>query len=46
MAFDAKLANVLDKDYSRLMYTYNGQNYGYRELPLTAMLGVTWTPDL
>lgn len=46
LAFDAKLANVLDKDYSRLMYTYNGQNYGYRELPLTAMLGVTWTPDL
>lgn len=46
LAFDAKLANVLDKDYSRLVYSYNGQEYGYRELPFTAMLGVTWTPNL
>ncbi|TKA93615.1 TonB-dependent receptor domain-containing protein [Halopseudomonas bauzanensis] len=46
VAFDMKLANVMDKDYSRLMYTHAGQGYGYRELPFTAMLGVTWTPDL
>lgn len=46
LAFDVKLANVLDKDYSRLVYSHNGQEYGYRELPFTAMLGVTWTPNL
>ena len=48
LAFDVKLANVLDKDYSRLVYTYSQdwQEYGYRETPFTAMLGVTWTPNL
>ncbi|PRB83897.1 TonB-dependent receptor domain-containing protein [Pseudomonas sp. MYb185] len=46
LAFDLKLANVLDKDYSRLAYAYNGQEYGYREMPFAAMLGVTWTPNL
>ena len=44
LAFDLKLANLLDKDYSRLVYSHNGQEYGYREMPFTAMLGVTWTP--
>ncbi|MEJ6656691.1 MAG: TonB-dependent receptor [Pseudomonas sp.] len=46
LAFDIKLANVLDKGYSRLAYEYLGQDYGYRETPFTAMLGVTWTPNL
>ena len=46
LAFDLKLANVLDKDYSRLVYSYNGEEYGYREMPFTAMLGVAWTPNL
>lgn len=48
LAFDVKLANVLDKDYSRLVYSYSQdwQEYGYRETPFTAMLGVTWTPNL
>ncbi|WP_193073892.1 TonB-dependent receptor domain-containing protein [Pseudomonas sp. FME51] len=46
VAFDVKLANILDKDYSRLLYSYNGQEYGYQETPFTAMLGVTWTPNL
>ncbi len=46
VAFDVKLANLLDKDYSRLLYSYNGQEYGYQETPFTAMLGVTWTPNL
>lgn len=45
VAFDVKLANILDKDYSRLLYSYNGQEYGYQETPFTAMLGVTWTPN-
>lgn len=43
---DLKLANLLDKDYSRLLYTYEGQRYGYQEAPFSVMLGVTWTPSL
>lgn len=46
LAFDLTLANVLDKDYSRYAYLYDGNDYGYREPPFTAMLGVTWTPDI
>ncbi|MFA5679559.1 MAG: TonB-dependent receptor [Pseudomonas sp.] len=48
LAFDLKLANVLDKDYSRLVYTFSEdwQEYGYQESPFTAMIGVTWTPGL
>ncbi len=45
LAFDVKLANVFDKGYSRLAYEYDGQDYGYREMPFTAMLGLTWTPS-
>ncbi|MFD1260221.1 TonB-dependent receptor plug domain-containing protein [Entomomonas asaccharolytica] len=44
--FDAKIDNLLDKSYYRNIYTYNSQNYGYREEGITAMLGVTWTPKL
>jgi len=46
LAFDMKLGNVLDKNYSRMAYNYGGAEYGYREMPFTAMLGVTWTPSL
>ncbi|HTO17551.1 MAG TPA: TonB-dependent receptor [Pseudomonas sp.] len=46
LGFDLKLANILDKDYSRLLYSYNGESYGYREAPFSLMLGVTWTPSL
>lgn len=46
LAFDVKWANVLDKDYSRLLYQYQGQHYGYQETPATVMLGMTWTPQL
>lgn len=46
LAFDMKLGNVLDKSYSRMAYNYGGAEYGYREMPFTAMLGVTWTPSL
>lgn len=45
LGFDLKLANVLDKDYSRLNYNHNGQDYGYQEMPFAAMVGVTWTPN-
>lgn len=46
LAFDMKLANILDKDYSRLVYNYDGQEYGYQEAPASVMIGMTWTPQL
>ena len=46
LAFDIKLANILDKDYSRLVYRYDGQEYGYQETPASVMIGMTWTPQL
>lgn len=46
LAFDIKLANILDKDYSRILYAYDGDNYGYQETPASVMIGMTWTPQL
>ncbi|MBV2134825.1 TonB-dependent receptor [Pseudomonas sp. MAP12] len=46
LAFDMKLANLLDKDYSRSLYQYNGQDHGYQEEPLSVKVGLTWTPAL
>lgn len=46
LSVDLKLANLLDKDYSRILYSYQGQDYGYQEPPMSAMLGLTWTPEL
>lgn len=46
LAFDVKLANILDKDYSRILYSYNGQTHGYQEAPASVMVGMTWTPAL
>ncbi|MCU1719355.1 TonB-dependent receptor domain-containing protein [Pseudomonas sp. 5P_3.1_Bac2] len=46
LAFDLKWANALDKDYSRLLYSYNGTQHGYQETPSSFMLGMTWSPEL
>lgn len=48
LAFDLKLANLLDKDYSTALYQYAGdyRYYGYQETPRSLMLGLTWTPAL
>ena len=46
LAVDVKWANVLDKDYSRLLYQYQGETYGYQETPASVMIGMTWTPQL
>ena len=43
---DLKLDNIFDKSYSRALYEYNGNDYGYRSEGRTWMLGVTWTPEL
>ena len=46
LTFDAKLDNLLDRRFSRALYSYEGNEYGYREAGRTALLSVTWTPTL
>ncbi|MFK0314024.1 TonB-dependent receptor domain-containing protein [Pseudomonas sp. NPDC090233] len=43
---ELKLDNLLDKGYSRALYSYQGASYGYREEGRTALFSVTWTPAL
>lgn len=46
LGVDLRLANIFDKGYTRAMYNYGGENYGYREDRFTVLLGMTWTPNL
>jgi vitamin B12 transporter len=46
LKFDLKLDNLLDRQYSRTHYNYQGASYGYREEGRTALFSVTWTPAL
>lgn len=46
ITLDLKVDNLLDKDYSRALYSFEGASYGYREEGQTWLLGVTWTPAL
>ncbi len=46
LGVDLRLANIFDKDYTRALYSYGTENYGYREDRFTVLLGVTWTPNL
>ncbi|MFK8329502.1 TonB-dependent receptor domain-containing protein [Pseudomonas sp. BJa5] len=46
ITLDLKVDNLLDKDYSRALYSYEGASYGYREEGRTWLLGITWTPAL
>jgi len=43
---ELKLDNLLDKGYSRALYSYEGASYDYREEGRTALFSVTWTPAL
>ncbi|MCB2252641.1 TonB-dependent receptor [Pseudomonas chlororaphis] len=43
---ELKLDNLLDKSYSRVLYSHDGAQYGYREEGRAWMFGVTWTPEL
>jgi vitamin B12 transporter len=43
---ELKVDNLLDKGYSRALYSYEGDQYGYREEGRAWMFGVTWTPQL
>ncbi|WP_017476283.1 TonB-dependent receptor domain-containing protein [Pseudomonas sp. PAMC 26793] len=46
ITLEMKLDNLLNKAYSRALYQYQGQQYGYREEGRALMFGVTWTPEL
>ncbi|WP_249679557.1 TonB-dependent receptor domain-containing protein [Pseudomonas abieticivorans] len=41
-----KVDNLLDRQYSRVLYSYDGQSQGYREEGRAFTLGFTWTPAL
>ncbi|OLY73165.1 TonB-dependent receptor [Pseudomonas sp. ATCC PTA-122608] len=43
---EMKLDNLLNKEYSRSLYQYQGQQYGYREEGRALMFGVTWSPEI
>lgn len=43
---ELKLDNLLDKQYSRALYSFEGSQYGYREEGRTWLLSLTWTPTL
>ncbi|WP_347909366.1 TonB-dependent receptor [Pseudomonas grandcourensis] len=43
---ELKVDNLLDKGYSRALYSFQGSQYGYREEGRAWMFGVTWTPEI
>ncbi|SDZ64625.1 TonB-dependent receptor domain-containing protein [Pseudomonas sp. NFIX28] len=43
---ELKVDNLLDKSYSRVLYSHDGAQYGYREAGRAWMFGVTWAPEL
>ena len=43
---EVKVDNLLDKTFTRALYGYEGQYYGYREERRSLQFGVTWTPPL
>ncbi|EKT4504167.1 TPA: TonB-dependent receptor [Pseudomonas putida] len=46
LTLDLKLDNLLGKQYSRVHYNHQGNDYGYREERRTWLLSITWTPAL
>jgi vitamin B12 transporter len=44
--FELKVDNLLDKGYSRALYSHDGSQVGYREEGRAWMIGVTWTPEI
>ncbi len=41
---DLKVDNLLNKTFTRALYSYDGNYYGYREEQRSVQLAVTWTP--
>ncbi|WP_166363165.1 TonB-dependent receptor domain-containing protein [Pseudomonas akapageensis] len=46
ISLEMKVDNLLDKGYSRALYSHAGNEYGYREEGRAWMFGVTWTPEI
>ncbi|MEE1950893.1 TonB-dependent receptor [Pseudomonas alcaligenes] len=46
LKLEAKIDNLLAKDYQRALYEHEGERYGYRQEGRTALLGFVWTPKL
>jgi vitamin B12 transporter len=46
LKLEAKIDNLLDKDYQLALYEHEGERYGYRQEGRSAMLGFVWTPEL
>lgn len=46
VSLQMKVDNLLDKSYSRALYSYQGNQYSYREEGRALMFAVTWTPEL
>ncbi|WP_077045592.1 TonB-dependent receptor domain-containing protein [Pseudomonas sp. KK4] len=43
---ELKVDNLLDKGYSRVLYSHEDSQYGYREESRSWLFGVTWTPEI
>ncbi|MEO4045546.1 TonB-dependent receptor [Pseudomonas sp. CAU 1711] len=46
LKLEAKIDNLLDKDYQRALYQHEGQRYAYSQEGRSALLGFVWTPEL
>lgn len=46
VAFDLKLNNIFDQDYTDATYSTGNGRYGYNSEGRTALFAVTWTPQL
>jgi vitamin B12 transporter len=46
ITLELKVDNVLDKGYSRALYSHEGSQYGYRAEGRAWLFGMTWTPGI
>lgn len=46
LRMDAKISNVLERDYALANYNADGRTYAYQEEGLNARLALIWTPDI
>lgn len=46
LKLELKLDNALDRRYSRTLYSFDGNYYGYREEGRSWLIALTWTPTL
>ncbi|MNG24037.1 Vitamin B12 transporter BtuB [compost metagenome] len=46
LELEAKIDNLMDKDYQQALYEHEGTRYAYRQAGRTALLGFVWTPKI